>query len=42
MRREQLDLAQRRHAQLHAGAADLDAADALLDDAAVLAQSGAR
>ena len=37
--REQLDLAQRGHAQLHARAADLDPAHALLDDAAVLAQA---
>ena len=39
MRRKHLDLAQRRDAQLHAGAAHLDAAHALLDDAAVLAKA---
>ena len=40
MRGEQLDLAQRRHPQLHARAAELGAADALLDDPAVLRELG--
>ena len=34
VRREQLDVAERRHAELHARAAELGAGDALLDDAA--------
>ena len=37
---QQLDLAQRRHPQLHARASHLDPADALLDDPAVLRELG--
>jgi hypothetical protein len=38
--REQLDVTQGRHPELHAGSAQLDAGDQLLDDAAPLGELG--